>query len=291
MARRVLIAGCGYVGSALARELIARGDRVTCLRRSDAPVPSGTEFLQADLRDPGTLSGRLSGPWDAVVYSAAAGGSTDPEYEAAYVRGIRNLLGEFESASVSVGRLLFTSSTGVYAQDDGSWVDEDSPTLPRSFTGIRLLEGESVVRQAPVPAVILRLGGIYGPGRDRLIRLARSGVPTPPADGGGWTNRIHRDDCAGALLHLIDLPEPESLYVGVDEEPARLGTILAWIREREGIPQPSPARLADPAPGPAPTGLRGANRRVSSARLRKSGYTFRFPTFREGFGAILSGED
>jgi nucleoside-diphosphate-sugar epimerase len=139
-----------------------------------------------------------------------------------------------------------------------------------------VLEGEGIVRGAAVPhRVVLRLGGIYGPGRTRLVDRVRRGEATCPPEP-TWTNRIHRDDAAGAIRHLLALDDPEEVYLGVDTDPAERCEVLTWLAERLGAP----------APRPGPASRRG-NKRVSSARLQASGYRFRYPTFREGYGAML----
>lgn len=283
---RVLIAGCGYVGSALAAMLADDGHEVWGMRRNPAALPPGVRPFAADLRDPATLAG-LPPALDFVAYTATADAGTDQAYRAAYVDGPRHLLGALAARGERPRRVLFTSSTGVHGQRGGEWVDEDSPTEPAGFTGVRMLEGERVFLDGPFPAVVLRLGGIYGPGRTSLVEKVRSGeaecAPEP-----SWTNRIHRDDAAGALRHLMTIDAPEPVYLGVDREPAALCDVYRWIAARLGLPGP-PVRAG------AEDGRRrsrGGNKRCRSDRLAASGYAFRYPTFREGFGALLrdSGE-
>lgn len=279
---RVLIAGCGYVGSALAASLVAEGHEVWGMRRSVARLPPGVRPFPADLRDPATLA-NLPPALDAVAYTATADASTDEAYRAAYVDGPRNLLSALSLQAQRPRRVLFTSSTSVYGQREGEWVDEDSRTEPAGFSGARMLEGERVFLDGPVPATVLRLGGIYGPGRTSLVEKVRAGdaecTPEP-----SWTNRIHRDDAAGALRHLVMLDAPAALYLGVDREPAALCDVYRWIAARLDLPVP-PVRA-----GAADGRRRGpANKRCRSDRLAGSGYAFRYPTFREGFGALLEG--
>lgn len=214
-----------------------------------------------------------------MVYSAGAGGYSDLHYRAAYVEGVENLLTVLTTLGEEPRRVLFTSSSGVWGEGEGEWVDESTPPSPDGFSGSRVLEGEELFRASPFPSVILRLGGIYGPGRDSLVRRVREGSARCP-DGPAWSNRIHRDDCAGALLHLLDLPNPDPLYVGVDREPAELCAVMEWLARRLGV---------DPPPRGGEPRSRGRNRRCSSARLVASGYRFLHPTFREGFEAILAG--
>lgn len=289
-ARRILVAGCGYVGSALAERLSAQGHTVFALRRSDGPWPAGARGVRADLADPESLAA-LPQRLDVVVYAAAADGFDDGRYRAAYVDGPRNLIDALSRAGQSLRRFLFTSSTAVYAQQEGEWVDESSPTEPGGFSGRRLLEGEAVVRGAPWPGVVLRLGGIYGPGRTRLVEGVRSGRARLRTGPPLYTNRIHRDDCAGALAHLLALPRPDPVYVGVDREPADEADVLRWLAARLGVPAPPVAEDGSEIPtGGAPRRARGS-KRCSSALLVASGYAFRFPTFREGYAALIEAGD
>lgn len=275
---RVLIAGCGYVGTALGERLAAEGHEVFALRRSPrAPIP-GLSVIQADLTEIDTLR-RLPSPLDVVFYTASADATDDRSYRSAYVDGLRYLLAAFDG--LRIRRFLYASSTGVYAQSDGEWVDEHSPAEPRHFSGLRLLEGERLVRACPFPATVVRLAGIYGPGRTRLVESVRRGEATIPAGPPTYANRIHRDDCVGALRHLIDLEPVEPLVLAADHEPAETGAVLSWLAERLGAPPPAVAE-------PAVRGRYGrtSNKRVSNARLLASGYRFRYPTFREGYGAL-----
>lgn len=285
---RVLVAGCGYVGSALAAELARDGHAVFGLRRRPVGLPPKVTPVAADLSDPTTL-GSLPRGLDVVVYGAAADGFTDDAYRAAYVDGPRHLLAALVAAGEHPRRVLFTSSTAVYGQSRGEWVDETSETHPAGFSGARLLEGEAVVLGGPFPGTVLRLGGIYGPGRTRLVESVRRGEarlrPGPPL----YTNRIHRDDCAGALRHLISRDAAERVYLGVDAEPADERDVLRWLARTLGVPEPTEA-AAEPAGAGAPGG-RGArprgSKRCSSARLVASGYRLRFPSFREGYADVI----
>lgn len=278
---RVLIAGCGYVGSALGELLASEGHSVFGLRRDPVSLPDSITPVVADLSR--TISSEaLPQNLDRVFYTASAGGSDDAAYRAAYVDGPRNLLEALAPQQTNVRRLLFTSSTGVYAQTNGEWVDETSPTKPESHTGRRLLEGEKVVTEGPIPATVVRLSGIYGPGRARSIRRA---LDTPVDDGPpNYTNRIHRDDCAGALRHLMLLPEPAPLYLATDQEPTDRRTVSDWLSKRPGSPLGGPLSEASPA---GDSSRRRTNKRCSNARLLASGYEFRYPTFREGFAGLL----
>ena len=211
---RVLIAGCGYVGTALGLELAARGDEVWGIRRNPSGLPPAIRPSGETCWTRTAWPGALPEAPDVVVYAASAGGFSDHAYRSAYVDGVRSFLRALVQSGAEPRRLLFTSSTGVYGRADGEWVDEDTPPEPTAFNGSRVLEGEDLFLDGPFPSVVLRLGGIYGPGRTSLLERVRQGGVTCP-ESPVWSNRIHRDDCAGALLHLIDLPDPDpGLYRG-----------------------------------------------------------------------------
>ena len=270
---RVLIAGCGYVGSALAARLASAGDLVFGLRRRPAALPPGVVPIAADLADASALR-TLPGPFDAVVYAAAPDRREEAAYRAVYQDGVARLVDATAGA-----RFVLVSSTSVYGQDDGSEVDEKSPTEPASFNGRSVLAGEAHVLAGGVRPVVLRCAGIYGPGRTRLLDAARAGRLAVAPGTTRYTNRIHRDDVAGALEHLLRLGAPERVYVGADAEPATEEAVYRWLAARVGRPLPEPG---DAAVSSAPA----SGKRCSSRRLLVSGYRLRFPSFREGYGAL-----
>ncbi len=271
---RVLIAGCGYVGSALAARLVERGHEVFGLKRGAAELPPGVTVVQGDLTRRETLALPAV---DAVVFAAAPAESTDQAYRAVYVGGLDNLLSRCSASA----RLVFCSSTSVYAQTGGAWVDEGADTSPEGFAGRRLLEAEALLAGRPL-ATVVRFAGIYGPGRTRLIDEVREGRAVIHEGPPQWTNRIHRDDCAAVLSHLLSLAAPERLYNGADGAPAQRAEVLRFLAKRLGVPPPPLV------PGPGPAGPRGdSSKRVSSFRLVSSGLRFIYPSYREGYAALL----
>jgi nucleoside-diphosphate-sugar epimerase len=282
LSQRALVAGAGYVGTALAERLLALGYEVTVLRRSDAPAPAGARRFRADLTAPGSLAALPEA--DVVFYLASADARSEAAYAAAYVSGVSRLALRLARQAAPPRRLLYVSSTAVYGQQGGEWVDEESATEPLDFTGRRLLEGEAAARGAPFPCTVLRLAGIYGPGRVSLLDRVRSGAArsTPR-----FTNRIHRDDAAAALAHLASLEEAPPTVVGVDCAPAPAAEVLAWLAERLGVEGPSPANSTE---RPA-SGRSMANKRCSNALLLAGGFRFRYPTYREGYQSLLGGHE
>lgn len=275
---RILIAGCGYVGSRLAEILRDAGEQVIGLRRNVGDLPPGIERLTADLQDPTSLA-TLPTALDHVVYAAAADDGSDAAYRAAYGIGIANLLTALASQRITPRRVYFTSSTGVFPQDDGSWVDETTfVDVPGRVDRVR--EGERIVASSSFANTIVRFGGIYGPGRTRLIDSVRGGTIRYRLEPPQWTNRIHREDCARVLAHLIAMERPEGLYVAVDDQPVAQHAVVEWLAKRLGVRIP-PASTLETV---------GQGKRCRNTRLVTTGFRFRFPSYREGYADVLSSE-
>lgn len=275
----VLIAGCGDLGTEAGLRFAAAGHEVFGIRRSPEKLPPQIRGVKADLSSgmPG-----LPVEADILVIALAADASTEDAYRAAYVDGLRNVLDGVDRQASPPRRILFVSSTAVYPDAGGAVVDENTPTEPTRFSGKILLEAERLLLdRAENASTVLRLGGIYGPGRTRLIDQVRSGkamIPGQPKH----TNRIHRDDAAAMMVHLATMEaQPEPVYLGVDDESAELGDVLRFLAQE--------LRLPEPLVGPASDGGAG-DKRCSNTRLRSTGFEFTYPTFREGYRAILAGE-
>ena len=275
---KILIAGCGYVGTSLAEGLLRSGDDVWGMRRKPESLPEALRPLKADLNDPDTLLNLPEG-LDYVFYTAGASAFSEEAYREAYIRGVSNLLSALEAQGNRPKRILFTSSTGVYAQQDGRWVDETSPTEPTSFSGRTVLEAERLFQESPFETVSLRLGGIYGPGRTALIDRVRKGEATLEAKS-RYLNLIHLEDIVGALTHLMKIEPVQEVYVGVDSDPQEWNALIRWITCELALPEPPVDANADSKRPPR-------NRRCSNARLRASGYEFRFPSCREGYRELI----
>lgn len=272
MSDKVLIAGCGDVGNALAKRLLAEGCDVWGVRRRVEALADGVRPWRIDLMNDPRSFGTPPAAFDYLFYTASADRREEDAYRAIYVDGLRNLWTALRDARCKLRRVLFTSSTAVYGQSKGEWVDENSATEPQGFNGRILLEAEAVVREAPEEGISLRLSGIYGPGRTRLVRKVWSGQATAT---GSWTNRIHVDDCAGALHHLMRAENPHSLYLGSDDRPATTAEVVTWLSNELRVPTPPNAEAEQ------------LNKRCRTSRLRESGYRFAYPTYREGYGPIV----
>lgn len=261
-----LIAGCGYVGSALAVRLVARGEHVVALTRSARALPEGVEPLRATLPD---AQLRLPSGIRRVVYAVAPDERTDDAYRRAYPDGLGSVL---DALGGEPERIVLVSSTAVYAEDEGRVVDARTPYA--TGTPERILEAEARLAST---GIVARLSGIYGPGRDRIVRAIREGrVPGEPSRVG---NRIHRDDAAAAIEHLLSVPRPfRPIYDVTDDASVPMGEVFAWIAARLGV-------TLDPAL--TAVGEKQTGKRLDNAPLRVSGFSLRYPTFREGYGAML----
>ena len=279
---RVLIAGCGYVGTALGLQLAAAGHTVIGLRRDPEGLPDPIEPFAADLRHPQTLAGLPE--VDAVAITVSADGRDEEAYRAAYLDGPATLLGALDGRGADIP-VVFTSSTAVYGQDDGSWVDEDSPTEPGRFSGRIMLAAESQIHDWPSGGTALRLGGIYGPGRTRLVDSVRDGTAICVEEAVSYTNRIHRDDAAAALAHVLTGQATAPTYLVVDDDPAERCAVLRWLADRLDV---DPPRTVPPDDPDAPR-RRGANKRCSNAAIRATGWAPAYPSFRAGYGEMLGG--
>ena len=276
---RVLIAGVGEVGGRLAASLAASGHEVWGLRRTPGRMPPGIHELVADLHDVTTLES-LPADLDMVIGTVGADGFDEAAYRRAYVDGPTNLLAVLEAGGQRPRRVVWCSSTGVYGRTDGSSVDEDTPPEPSGWSGRVLLEGETAVLDGPFPASIVRLGGLYGPGRELFVKKLLAGDATCVEDPPQWINLLHLDDAAGALAHVGGLDRAERLYLAVDDEPVGRCELLRWLAVRLGCEAP---RVVSP---PEATRRRGS-KRCRNLRLRRSGWQPEYPSFREGFDAIL----
>jgi len=261
--------------------LIARGDKVWTLKRSAAATPEGITALYGNIADPATCA-QIPDSVETIYYTAAPGSGDEASYREIYVDGLRCLLGHLGNVSHRVRRLVVTSSTGVYHQNDGSWVDENSPTHPTRETARRILDGESLLSESNLETISLRLSGIYGPGRTRLIRSVASGDATYVDGQPHYTNRIHQEDCAGALIHLMGIPSPAPVYIGVDYDTAERYEMLSWIADQIGVARPKPISTEAASPR-----LRHANKRCRNTLLSGSGYTFKYRSYTDGYSPML----
>ncbi|MEW9624024.1 NAD-dependent epimerase/dehydratase family protein [Rhodanobacter geophilus] len=275
MAERILLAGCGDLGLRVAARLLAQGHETWALRRTPPPQGGpGLRWLGADLAQPHTLGGLPAGI-TRVVYLPAPDARDKAAYRALFVDGLRHLLEALDGRALR--QVLLVSSSAVYGEHDGDWVDEDTPPAPAGFNGALLLEAEQWLAAQAVPSTVLRLAGLYGPGRLQLVERLRGGALRVPREVPHWANRIHVDDAAAAVAHLLRLPVPGPLYLGVDDTPLPLDELYDFLAQLVDAPPPPE--------GPAPAGV--GSKRLSNARLRASGWMPQWPDARDGYAALL----
>ena len=279
----VVIAGCGDVGSRLGLQLHTAGWQVFGLRRNVAALPAGLLPLAADLTELACPAQWPATTPDYLVYCATPGSSEESAYRATYVEGLRHVLGWLEQRGQRPRRLLFVSSTGVYGQREGEWIDETAPCQPAGWSGQVLLEAERLALDSGIPASVVRLAGIYGPGRRWLLGQVRAGYRAP-SEPPQYANRIHAEDAAGLLACLLQADARgvalEEVYLGVDDEPAALHEVVDWLRARLGVSHWAAESSA----------RRVGSKRCCNARARALGWVPRYPSYREGYAALLAAE-
>ncbi|HYG23869.1 MAG TPA: SDR family oxidoreductase [Verrucomicrobiae bacterium] len=282
---RVLIIGCGYTGIALGRELAQRDHSVCGVRRSRSSekelTDNGIQPLFCDATQLADLQ-TLPRKWDWVVNCIGAERGTSEEYRRTYLESTRNLLSWLEAAPPK--RFVYTSSTSVYGQEDGSWVSETDPAEPVSEAGRILIEAEDLLRRAWnarfFPAIVLRLSGIYGPGRGYWLKQYLAGEPFDESSD-RFLNMVHLTDVVGAIIATLERGVDGSTVNVSDDEPATQRTVFRWLSET--LPQP-------PQKAGVLTGRRRAatNKRVSNRKLKEElRYPLKYASFREGFSAEL----
>ena len=270
---RVLIAGCGDVGNVLATSLLQDGHIVYGLKRDISTLPDGVQAVGADLLNPETLT-NLPADIDGLVFMPTPARRDQAAYEDIFIEGWKNLWTALEKAPL---RTLLVSSTAVFGEATGGWVNEETWPGPTGFNGRVLLKMEQLASRNTKSLVVVRISGIYGPGRERLIRLAASDGLEIQQSPSYYTNRIHRDDAAAALKHLLNLEEPDALYLATDNQPAPRYEVVEWLANRQGCV--SPKGLVDENAG------RG--KRVSNQKLRDSGFSLSYPDYRAGYAAVM----
>lgn len=284
-----MVFGCGYVGAEAARQAVARGARVTALTRNaakaDALRAGGVEVVVADLASD-AWHGRVAGGADWVLNCVSSGGGGIEGYRQSYVAGMRSVLA-WAKARGPAGTIVYTGSTSVYPQGEGVLVDETSPTDESGERPRILLEAEKLVRaddRAAARRLVLRLAGIYGPGRHHLLEQVRAGEVAGRGDY--RLNLIHRDDIVAGIWAALGAAAEvtNDIFNLADDGAATKAEIAGWLAARLGVPEPR--FTGEPA-----TGRRAVtpDRVIANAKAKAVlGWRPAFPSFREGYEKILS---
>ncbi len=294
--KRLVVFGAGYVGGELARQALKAGARVTALTRNAEKARAfseeGIEAVVADLASD-AWHGRIAGGADFVVNCVSGGGAGIDGYRRSYLEGMRSVAG-WLMKSGGAGAVVYTSSTSVYPQDGGVRVDETAAVDREGERPRVLVEAEEILRNLPKAAgrrAVLRLAGIYGPGRHHLLEQVRSGEVAGRGDH--RLNLIHRDDIcaaiwgalvadAGATRAGVGVADGEVFNVA-DDGAAPKSEIVSWLAGKLGV--------ATPGFSGAPAAGRRAvtpDRVIDNAKIKQVlGWRARYPSFREGYAAIL----
>lgn len=281
---KILIVGCGYLGKALGKNLVESGAEVWGLRRDGLALKSlemvGIRPLQADLLKSDSL---VSLPQTEFVVLSQAPSRPMDNYEKTYYEGTENLIRALHTKKPK--KLILISSSRVYGQNSGAWVDEATkPELEDYLSGKVdenakcLWETERLVLSSLVPAVIFRLAGLYGPKRHRLKPLKEGKIK--PLFSSAYTNRIHVEDAVNGIKLLMEKGKPGEIYLGVDDEPATEEVFYSWVYEKLSQPKP-PQDLAQSLTSPM------SNKRCSNKKIKELGMKFKYPSFREGYRSLF----
>lgn len=304
--KHLVILGCGYIGSAVAREALTRGYRVTAVTRNISHAAElrrlGAAVVVSDLAGK-EWHEQVRSSADLILNTVSSGGGDLAAYRHSYVEGMQSIVQwAVRHGGAEVG--VYTSSTSVYPQGGGVVVTEDSPTDPAGERAQVLLEAEAVLMRGAVAAapgtgataeagsgrrgyaraVVLRLAGIYGPGRHHLLDQVKAGVVS--GRGNHRLNLVHRDDVCGAIwaAFAYGLNGPDAIFNLADDEPAEKSVVTAWLATRLGVPPPT--FTGEPA---GPRRRLTPDRIISNARFKTAtGWTPRFANYQRGYENILS---
>ncbi len=273
---KVLIVGCGDLGSAVATQLAELGIKTVGVRRSDTAI-DGITIIQADVTQPASLA-MLNGIHpEILIYCVAANGQTDEQYKSHYVDGLRHVLAT-QVKNAQLKHVFFVSSTRVYGQKTEVLLDETVAAIPADFGGERLLEAESLLKTLSCGTTVLRLSGIYGPGRMRMVNLAKSPKNWPELNS--WSNRIHRDDAAAFMVFLVQKVlinvAVDSCYIVTDSKPTTQYEVLQWIATKLKVE----AKVKTPV-------IEGG-KRLSNQMMLATGFQLLHPDFKSGYQALLN---
>lgn len=274
----LLIIGCGDLGERAGTALLARDWRIGAVRRTPRGEPSGFDWVAADYAEPGSLDFAAAWQPDYVLLTLSPTAWDIDGYRRGFTAAAGNLLSGLGAHRPR--HLFMVSSTRVYAETDGGWVDETAALSTSDERARAIMAAEQQLLGSGIPTSIVRSGGIYGASPGRLLtKVARGEIA--PAEPVRYTNRIHRDDCAGFLVHLLLQSEAgtalEDVYNAVDDAPAPAHDVEAWLAREMGL-----------TPREASTTRSTSHKRCRNARLHASGYTLLYPDYRAGYGRMLA---
>lgn len=272
----VLIVGCGDLGGTVATQLSAMGNQVIGVRRNDMAL-DGVQIIRADITQPASLSNLKQIQPEILIYCVAANGQTDEQYKAHYVDGLQYVL-DTQTENVNLKHVFFVSSTRVYGQKTDVLLDESNPAISMDFGGERLLEAEALLINLTCNSTVLRLSGIYGAGRLRMINLAKDPLNWPAQNA--WTNRIHKDDAAAFIVFLVNQAlanKPiQSCFIVTDSKPSSQYEVLCWIANQMHINIDNKMLIIE------------GGKRLNNKAMLSTGFKLQYPDFKVGYQALLN---
>jgi nucleoside-diphosphate-sugar epimerase len=272
---KILIIGCGHIGSHLAQTLSDNGHEVTGLKRHPPGNSSRINYVAADITNASALAG-LADDFEQIVFIVSADGRNEQSYRDVYEAGLNQCLAKFPEQS-----WLFVSSSSVYGQSKGEWVDENTLAHPGNLNSRFIRQAEQKLTKVNPDNIIVRFSGIYGPGRDYLLRMVRQ-TPTIQQQPPYFTNRIHQQDCVGVLSFLLAQRlagrKLEQCYLASDDDPAPLWEVVSWLAKRMDCAPPMVKMVDADAP---------MNKRCNNYRLKALGYRFHYPSYQEGYAELI----
>lgn len=270
----ILIIGCGTIGTELARVLIAQGHSVTGLKRNPPSNNSDIHYLQADISSAIDLE-KITDDFEQLFFIVSADGRTEQSYRQVYEIGLNNVLAKFASVP-----WIFVSSTSVYGQTQGEWVDEDSVAEPDNLNSQLIRQAELRVTALNPQNVVVRFSGIYGRGREYLLNRAKQSPAiqqTPPY----FTNRIHQNDCVQVLAFLLKKRLAgialAPYYLASDDDPAPLYEVISWLAEQLNCSKPTMSKVSSA----------NMNKRCNNLRLKALGYRFSYASYKDGYAKLI----
>jgi nucleoside-diphosphate-sugar epimerase len=277
---KILIIGCGALGYELAKQLAEAGHEVTGLKRNPPTISHEKfKFFRADIAVAQDLE-KLEADFDHIFFIVSADSRNENSYHNIYEIGINNLIHKFGQTNAQAP-WIFVSSTSVYGQNQGEWVDENSPTVPNKATSLKILTAEQKLVALNPQNVVVRFSGIYGPGREYLLRTAKQ-TPSIQKDPPYYTNRIHQRDCVDVLKFLLERRlagiSLEQCYLASDDDPAPMWEVISWMAEQLHCNSPVAKETEQDC---------DLNKRCRNDRLKKLGYHFLYPDYKAGYSELI----
>ena len=277
---KILIIGCGSIGMQLAQTLSVKGHEVTGLKRNPPKADAGkVNYFTADISSTDQLKD-LSVDFAVVYFIVSPDGRNKESYQAVYETGLNNLLNRFSKEGVNP-HWIFVSSTSVYGQSKGEWVDEDSIADPENITSQIIRQAEQKLIALNPDNIVVRFSGIYGPGREYLLKMAKQGCEIQK-DPPYYTNRIHQQDCIGVLVFLLEQSLAgvalEQCYLASDDDPASMWEVMSWLAEQMNCQSPLIKTNNNEIV---------MNKRCNNQRLKNLGYHFQYPDYKTGYLELI----